>query len=272
MGRKNSVSVGIDVAAARRGLDLVALDGKRHVVAVHSRLSIAEAARVVMRELEPAIVCIDSPAQWSTSGSSRMAERALLRMGIHAFYTPAEARAVPFHDWMRAGFAVYDALSAAYPRYRGGEARGTAAECFPHATAVLLAGRVGQFNEKYAFRRRVLEDNGVVTTALRTRDQVDAALAALTGRIALDGGFSWVGDADEGALLLPVAVLPAHLPRETGALGAAPGQLCGCGCGEPVRREFLPGHDAKLRSQLLKQAAAGTSAADELKRRGWVSS
>ena len=39
-------------------------------------------------------------------------------------------------------------------------------------------------------------------------DLVDAALGALTGLIALAKGHSWVGDADEGALLLPVSALP----------------------------------------------------------------
>lgn len=49
--------------------------------------------------------------------------------------------------------------------------------------------------------------------------------------------------------------------------------LCECGCGQHSRkgRKFLPGHDMKLKSRLRKEAKAGsTSAAKELKRRGWT--
>lgn len=31
---------------------------------------------------------------------------------------------------------------------------------------------------------------------------------------------------------------------------------CECGCGAPVRRRFLPGHDAKLKGRLLKDTTA----------------
>ena len=39
-------------------------------------------------------------------------------------------------------------------------------------------------------------------------DALDAALAALTGILALEGSFSTVGDPDEGVILLPVSTLP----------------------------------------------------------------
>jgi hypothetical protein len=45
---------------------------------------------------------------------------------------------------------------------------------------------------------------------------------------------------------------------------------CGCGCGAPARRRYLPGHDAKHRSRLLAEMRAGSGpAADELQRLGW---
>jgi predicted nuclease with RNAse H fold len=213
------VSVGIDVAEARRGLDLVVLDAERQVLACYAHLSIEAAAELVLHEFRPTVVCIDSPAQWSQAGSNREAERVLRRLGINAFQTPLEERAGRFHDWMRVGFAMYEALSPAYPRYRGGAVIETAAEYFPHASAVALAGRIGQFKDKLAFRHRVLEENGVRTSSLRTLDQVDAALGALTGRIALDGGHCWVGDADEGPLLLPVSTLPERWLREDATAG-----------------------------------------------------
>ncbi len=214
------VSVGIDVAEARRGLDLVAIDANRVVMAVHAHLTIEDAARLVA-EIRPEVVCIDSPAQWSTSGNSREAERMLSRLGINAFRTPAEDRAGAFHGWMRAGFQLYAALAATFPRYRGGDVIHTAAEYFPHASAAVLAGRIAALKDKRASRRQVLEDNGLATASLATIDQLDAALGALTGHIALAGGHSWVGDADEGALLLPAPIpttrllrAPAAVPRE----------------------------------------------------------
>jgi len=48
---------------------------------------------------------------------------------------------------------------------------------------------------------------------------------------------------------------------------------CECGCKEMTRRgsRFKPGHDAKLKSALMKAAAKGdTKAQEELLSRGWV--
>lgn len=50
----------------------------------------------------------------------------------------------------------------------------------------------------------------------------------------------------------------------------ATGRQCGCGCGSPVARRFLPGHDAKLKSRLVKEARSGSKAAREnLREHGW---
>jgi predicted nuclease with RNAse H fold len=247
-------------------------------------LSVAEAIQLVLEDLRPLVVCIDSPAQWSTSGRRREAERALSTIGINSMPTPPENSATKHHDWMRVGFSVYDRLAHLYPRYRGGPVEETAAEYFPHASAVLLAGHIGALKDKVPFRRAALTNQGISLTRLPTVDRVDAALGALTGLIALDGGHVWVGDADEGALLLPVASIPiAPLSRiiETGAVDATAPKLaegvtsskrtCGCGCGALVSREFRPGHDAKLRSRLMKEMASSPAARAELERRGWQS-
>lgn len=48
------------------------------------------------------------------------------------------------------------------------------------------------------------------------------------------------------------------------------GRTCACGCGRPVRRRFLPGHDAKLKSRLVKEARSGSEAAlQNLREHGW---
>lgn len=200
-----TLAVGIDVAEARKGLDLVALDGRRNIVDSAGRLSVEQVAALVLDRLRPDIVCIDSPPAWSTAGRSRPAERELMKLGISVFMTPSDPGDHPFYRWMKAGFSVFDAIARSYPRYRGGEAGRTAAEVFPNATAVLLAGRKKRADEtKVAFRREVLHQQGIDEGALPNLDRVDAALAALTGTLALEGRCSTVGDADDGVILLPV--------------------------------------------------------------------
>ncbi|HET6870440.1 MAG TPA: DUF429 domain-containing protein [Solirubrobacteraceae bacterium] len=204
----SSPAVGIDVAEPRKGLDLVALDRDRNVLTHHSRLSVSDAVSLTLA-LEPAIVCIDSPSGWSTSGPSRLAERELARIRIQSYRTGPDPGDHPFYRWMRTGFQVFEGLAPAYPLYRGGEATQRAAEVFPHATACLLAGRLREPGiPKASFRTQILRRFKVDTTRLATPDQIDAALAALTGLIALDGGHCAVGDPYEGVILLPVKTLP----------------------------------------------------------------
>jgi predicted nuclease with RNAse H fold len=217
-----SVSVGVDVAEERKGLDVVAVDGERRVTATLRRATVAQATMQIA-ELRPDVVCIDSPPAWAISGRSRLAERQLRQLGITAFATPTDPGAHAFYRWMRVGFSLFDAIADSYPRFRGGDVRGTAAEVFPEASAVLLRGRLrGAHEPKGAFRRRALEDNGIDTVDLTTLDAVDAALAALTGTLALEGEFSTVGDPDEGVVLLTGSALPSgRLLRPPGHARAA---------------------------------------------------
>lgn len=51
------------------------------------------------------------------------------------------------------------------------------------------------------------------------------------------------------------------------------GNPCGCGCGMMARpgREFVQGHDMKLKSRLMKAYKGGCEIAEEeLERRGWI--
>jgi hypothetical protein len=190
---------------------------------------------------------------------------------------------------MRAGFSVYQALSPTFSICDGSALVGTAVEVFPEATSVLLAGRLRNKEEsKRAFRGQVLRDHGVDADGLPTVDRIDAALAALTGVLALEGEASHLGDPAEGVILLPVSRLPSvKLARtKTLAVSGLPSPIidpsranqialkdgikaCECGCGAPVRRRFLPGHDAKLRSALLRAEASGKSASRRLAELGW---
>lgn len=258
-----TVAVGIDVGLlAGRGLDLVALDVSRKVLhtARHLR-DLDELARIV-ETIAPDVVCIDSPSQWTDQGRRRPAEQELTSRGINLYATPSEDHAGSFHSWRRDGFKVYGALADRYPRYTGGEVRGKAAEYYPHASAVALMGRIGAFADKAQIRRKLLAEHGVDTEQLMGLDQVDAALGALTGLIALEGRHSWVGDGSD-AMLLPVQMLAERYSRdETSAPGPiasnpADGRIasdaicaaCVCGCGNvPAGRHsrFMPGHDHRV--------------------------
>lgn len=199
------LAVGVDVAESRKGLDLVAIDSDRQVVACRGRLTGAETVDMICEELGPAIVCIDSPSGWARSGRSRLAERELARRGVQAYATPADPGDHPFYRWMRVGQTLYDALAHRFPLFKGHDPEGTAAEVYPNASAVFLAGRRRAVGEpKGEFRRAVLRAAGVDDRLLANIDAVDAALGALTGLLALDGTWTGVGDPEEGVILLPV--------------------------------------------------------------------
>jgi len=242
-----------------------------------------------VHELKPEVVCIDSPSGWAREGKSRRSEIELRRLGITAFSTPTDPGDHPFYRWMRVGFSIYQALSPTFSICDGSSIVGSSAEVFPEATAVLLAGRLRNKEEsKRNFRGQVLRENGVDADNLPTVDRLDAALAALTGVLALGGEATYLGDPAEGVILLPVATLPpAKLVRSKNDAGGArrrplravseknhvatkeSAKLCECGCGALVRRRFLPGHDAKLRSKLLQEEALGASASRRLAELGW---
>ncbi len=273
-------SLGIDVGV-RKGLDLVLLDEERRIREALRGVTVEELPALA-EDLGPDVVAVDAPPAWARSGRSRLTERELRWFGISCFNTPSDARMGehPFFAWMTVGFEVYRALEDRFPRYRDGSVRGTAIEVFPHASAVVLAGCLPPRGVAvHAWRRGVLRDHGVDADALRSADQVDAALAALTGLFALERRFSAPGDPLEGRIVVPAASLPAHpyrrgeAPRPPDPQPPLPG-LAPCRCGDPActaltAGEFAPGHDAKRKSLLWRRARAGREALDELKERGW---
>ena len=273
-------SLGIDVSASR-GLDLVLLDEAAAILATHRRVEPADLLPLV-EELAPDVVSIDAPPAWGTTGGSRLTERELRRFGIQSFGTPSDPKKADnaFYDWMRVGMSAFDAIADAFPRYRNGNVRGRALEVFPHASAVVLAECLPPTTTtKRAWRERVLRGHDVAIEQLRSMDQVDAALAALTGLLAMRGRFTALGDPKEGVIVIPTRTLPATSYRrcveepEPDEQPHLPG-LAFCGCGDPgctqlTRSEFAPGHDAKRKSHLWKKARIGGEATDELRRRGW---
>lgn len=186
------------------------------------------------------------------------------------------------------GFRAFEvAGELGYQLYTGGAPYvHSAIEVFPHASAVVLRGSLAPAGvPKYAWRRYVLERAGVACSEMRTSDQLDATLAALTGLRFLRGDFSVVGTSGEAVLVLPIGQMPTGRYQRDGEAALSPtsvrrsarrplvdgsSQECGCGCGATVRRRYLPGHDAKHRSRLFAEKRAGNgAAADELERLGW---
>jgi hypothetical protein len=124
---------------------------------------------------------------------------------------------------MRQGQRVFGlAKQAGYPLYRPGQpVRGSAIEVFPHASAVVLHERLPPSgcsksrSLKARWRREALQRAGVATGQLASLDLIDAALAALTGLLALEGCFCTVGDCrpEDGVIILPTKTLPHRYTR-----------------------------------------------------------
>jgi predicted nuclease with RNAse H fold len=210
--------VGVDVSV-RRGLDVVVLDERRRFVEPPLARQTPDDLEALLHRLRPGAVAIDSPPAWGVRGTSRMAERELIALGLPCFRTPSDPALQdhPFYAWMFAGHAAFAAAArAGYPLFTGeGNGRGRALEVFPHGAAVALAGRrppAGTARRPAAKRRwraAVLEAGGVDVAPLRTLDAVDGALAALVAVIVAEGG-DWfsVGEPDEGCVVLPGAPPP----------------------------------------------------------------
>ena len=270
-------SLGIDVGVGK-GLDLVVLDDTKQPSLVLSRAGLDDVERVI-REFEPAIVAVDSPPKWARGGKSRNTENELARLNIHAFRTPSLEHAEHARfDWMRKGMEVFElADKLGYPLGTGKPYRKRAIEVFPHATAVVLAGCLPPRGErKRQWRERVLKIQGVRTEELSTIDQLDAALAALTGLLVLAGKETHLGDPSEGVIVIPTSA-PAPTYRPGTVARDDPATLFAwCACGEkgcerqvPAGSEFAPGHDAKRKYRLWRQVREGEAAREELTRRGW---
>jgi hypothetical protein len=264
---------------------------------VWSRLGSTDLRRL-LEELDPEAVAIDGPPKPGLGllrdpaeaaalpvpplpGAHlgrRIAEYELSRRGIGSHQTLFEE--AKLFSWMTAGFEAFESAAAAgYPAFYGtGSPEHSAFEVFPYASYVALSGCLSPGRRwRLPWRRGILataevsglpEDAGI--------DLLDAACAALTGIRFLEGRGSFLGDPREGAIVLPIpSLLDAYRrcpPPDAGSDAVRPlvtPPLCECGCGVPVSRRFLPGHDAKRKTMLWRQALQGDAAMRELKERGW---
>ncbi len=272
-------ALGIDVGGPKKGLDLVVLDERRVPVDVVRRADLSHVTDLIAR-WKPAVIAVDSPPRWGANGRSRLTERELARLNIHAFPTPSAAHSAdPMFDWMRQGIQVFERCAElGYPLFNGGTFRKRAIEVFPHASAAVLAGCLPpKGTTKRVWRERVLRLQKVSTDGLSTMDAMDAALAALTGLLVLDGHASYLGDLREGVIVVPTrALAPRYRRGEMTQDGGTTKMFAWCVCGEdgcerlvPAGSEFAPGHDAKRKSRLWQQVRDGRTSEEELVRRGW---
>ncbi len=283
--------LGIDVSLGR-GLDAAVVVGTR--VERVFKLGGPAALRECLDTVRPDAVAIDAPptpgkgllrdeevrrrlAVPPAAGKHldrRVAEYELSRRGIGSHQTHWEDGKL--FSWMTAGFETFAAARAAgYAPYLGsGERKLRALEVFPYASYVALAGCLSPGRRwRVAWRRGVLERAGVRDVPEdATIDGLDAICAGLTGVHFLNGRGSFEGDPREGVIVVPVVRLldrykrceaPEAMPVITTT------RWCACGCGEVVRGEFRPGHDARHKARLWRDATAGSAAIEELVRRKW---
>jgi predicted nuclease with RNAse H fold len=207
--RSPQTVVGIDVGGTRKGFHAVALRNGR----CFERIPTTEIEPIVAWCLREAVsvVAIDAPCKWSTFASSRLAERELMKKGIHCFFTPTEKKAkehkTDYYGWVFNGQRLFKLLAEhRYSLFDGISRSGPACfETFPHAIVCALTGKVIPAKRKVSRRRRLLRDLGYDVSILTNIDFVDAALCAHTAYTFQQGldQIQPFGNSDEGYILIP---------------------------------------------------------------------
>jgi predicted nuclease with RNAse H fold len=249
-----AVWCGIDVSA-RRGHHLCVLEAhdERLRATFYVPGDTAALARTVAR-LRPAAVGVDAPSgpcrRLLGLGSearqtldlpagryerARVCDALLMRRRLSLYPVPAEGESAP--SWMEAGFDLFHALAeaagvtpyrpAARSPYEGAtepSAGRQLFETYPDAAFCALLGHrppKKSTAQGCAARVAVLADQGITDPGdleQRSTDELDACIAALTAHRLATGGAGWVGDPDEGVIVLPVPQLQAwYAPAHTAA-------------------------------------------------------
>lgn len=204
---------GIDIGGERKGNHLVILRGTEIVCKVRS----AAPQPMLDKCLEMGVtaVGIDAPCLWRAGDPGRQAERELARRRIFSFATPTRELALAsksgFYGWMFNGERVYEAFAPHFPLFKAGRDLGARVcfETFPHAiTSVFLGPAVASAKRKRTQRRQILQDAGIDAASLKSIDEVDAALCALSANYLLAGQAAAYGDEAGGFIVVPVAPRP----------------------------------------------------------------
>ncbi|HEX8106065.1 MAG TPA: DUF429 domain-containing protein [Solirubrobacteraceae bacterium] len=162
----------------------------------------------------------------------RVCDALLFRHGLPLYPVPAAGQArTAWEAWVHVGFGVFEALAPSLGRFRpprpdgayegavdaGALRHGRLAETYPDAVfCALLGHRPSPKRTPWGLQQRIraLRDRRVVDADgglwHRTLDELDACAAAYAARALAAGDGLWVGDPDEGVIVLPGAEL---LPR-----------------------------------------------------------
>jgi predicted nuclease with RNAse H fold len=202
------VVAGIDVGGKRKGCHLVILHGTRILLRVKSGEPRELLDACLAHDVQ--VVGIDAPCLWSQADGRRLAEQELTSERIFCFSTPTRERAEAsaFYNWMLSGEQIYETFATTFPLltsegYEGGR---VSFETFPHAIAcAFLSKEIASAKKKRVQRRNILRDAHVDITSLRSIDEVDAALCALTAGYLLAGEARAYGDAKGGYIRVPLS-------------------------------------------------------------------
>ena len=105
------------------------------------------------------------------------------------------------------GEAIYQAFSSAFPLLTSRDFQGGRAsfETFPHAVTCALRGQEGtSAKEKRRQRPEVLENAKIDISGLKSIDDFDAALCALTARYLVEGRTYAYGNVEGGYIHVPI--------------------------------------------------------------------
>lgn len=222
------VYIGVDVALTRP-LDIVVLNNDLALIATTPQPDAIAAAQYIASHYEQAWVAVDGPRrpnyglmanrQYQASLNPppppgkflnhRVCEYELGRRNIPSFPTPA-GEPKGWKQWMKAAYQLYESL------HELGFADFVNQDClpgklmleyFPYASFCVLAGRQPgkkSTHKGQGVRRELLRKYGVRgDIAGLTVDQIDALVGAVTAHALHHGQASWVGDKDEGLLVVP---------------------------------------------------------------------
>lgn len=208
MSPSDPAVIGIDVGGRAKGFHAVALRDGKFFNQISSRCTTAIADWCFA--LDPAVIAIDAPCNWSNSGKSRLAERDLKIAGkkVHCFATPRREYAATkpdgFYQWVFNGELLYQKLANQYPLFNGNWSQTkTTIETFPHAVVCALKERVVAAKPKLENRKKVLRELGYDIRSLRNIDFIDGALCAVAANAFLKQGFDQFGDENEGIIIVP---------------------------------------------------------------------
>ncbi|MFM0170919.1 DUF429 domain-containing protein [Paraburkholderia sediminicola] len=213
--RSQRAVAGIDIGGDRKGNHLVILRDTQIVCNLRSQAPEQMVEKCL--QFEVGAVGNDAPCLWRVGEAGRQAEKELAQRRIFSFATPTRATAMTsksgFYGWMFNGELVYQAFAPYFPLFKNGGELGERVcfETFPHAIASAFLGTaVASAKQKRTQRREILQDAGIDAASLKSIDEVDAALCALTAHCLLDERFVAYGDELGGFIVVPT---PTGTPK-----------------------------------------------------------